>query len=165
MKNFLSRLSTRKWAFGISIYLAYYLSFMMVIYQREIAEISQKSLKHLGSDISSSLGFFEVLKSAGFSYWPSWGVLTVGVPYLIIAVYFMDFKNEPNAGWRRIYISTQIVIPILYALFVGFILYTPDGFSIIINGFIHDVGISEASVLILIKLLIWIKDGFSAEST
>jgi len=168
MKDFFSRLSARHWLFAISVYIALYFERMFESYFDEKAKISLKSLEHFGFDISSNLGFFEVLKSANWSYWPSWGVLTVGVPYLICAVYFMDFKNEANAGWRRVYLSAQILVPLSYTLFVNFVVYSPFSSSslvysylTIIGGMITDLGRAELVVLILIKFLIWIREGFA----
>jgi len=163
MKSFLSKLSPRKWQFAISIYAVGYVAAMIGTYQLEVERISKISFENLGGNITPNLSFFDVLKSADWHYLPRWGLLAVGGTYLLIAVYFFDFKNEMHSGWRRVYISAQIIIPTLMALFLVFTTNYDSNFweiGIFLVGF----GWTEVVVLILIKFHIWIKEGFAKQA-
>lgn len=165
MKNFLSRLSTKKWLFAISIYIVFYSLFMLAAYNSEVEAIRKQSLNHFGGDITANLGFFEVLKSHGFDYWKATYIFffMVFIPYLLTAAYFFDFKNETHTGWRRVYLSAQILIPALFSICLD--ISTLHMMSIdFVNFFILFFGISEVVILILIKCFIWVREGFSAQA-
>lgn len=160
MGNFLNKLSVGKWLFAISVFVVIYWFSMWNTYSHEADAIRKKSLEHFGGDIMPNLGFFEILKSAHFDFF---GILLLSfflvfIPYLLIAAYFFDYKNEVHAGWRRVYVSAQILIPVLFAIFMNEV---SDGF---ITLFIIFFGVAEISVLILIKFFIWIREGFAAKA-
>ena len=172
MNDILDRITKKRWVFAILAYAFNYLTVKLATYGRELDSIAYRSKRLLGADITHNLGFFEVLESAKWNFLPGWGLLTVGGTYLIIAMYFMDFKNEKNIGWKRIYLSAQILIPTFFALYIDFVAMappsgTPDeaglhGLIANINIFFVYFGFAEAPVLIVIKTLTWIREGFSS---
>lgn len=157
MKNLLSRLSTRKWLFAVSMYFIMYCSEVWQIYGHEVEAIKQKSLQHFGVDIAPNLGFFEILKSADFHFFKMllFMFILVFIPSLLIALMFFDYKNEAHAGWQRVFISAQLVIPLI--ALINFLMFGSFG------DFLTFVWL-EFIVLVLIKLFIWVRDGFTQAS-
>lgn len=145
--------------FATLMYLGFYLLSMWGCYSKEAEAIGQKSVQHFSGDISSNMGFFEILKSANFNLFGMFfsEFIVIFIPYLLIATYFFDYKNEIHAGWMRIFISVQLLIPLI-ALFYFELPFT---FYSGIADFIFIIGIAEIVVLILIKIFIWIRDGFA----
>ena len=164
MKNFLSRMSNNKWLFIIAIYVDNYSLMVMGAYSDEVKKIRYKSLEHFGGDISGNLGLLEVLKSAGFNYW---GVAyelfyKIFIPYLLIAAYFDDYKNEAHDGWRRVYFTAQTLVPSLIILFFMFFQARWDYFTraegIVFFGWV------EIVVLMLVKFTMWKRKGIAQQA-
>lgn len=145
------------------MYVVSYSLGMLAAYSDEAEAIRKKSQEHLGVDISAGLGFFEVLKSAHYELWTAaWAVfILVFIPYLLIAAYFFDYQKEAHSGWRRVYISAQLLIPALFTLYAA--LATNIG-SLYVSPSILFFTIAEIVVLILIKIFIWIREGFAAKA-
>lgn len=118
MKSFFKKISSSKLLFATFIYAIVYLTDTIGIYSTEIERISQKSIKNFGVDVAKNMNFFDVLKSANFHYIENtlFHFFIIFIPFLIISMYFFDYKTETNAGWKRIYISSQILIPTLLSL-------------------------------------------------
>jgi len=156
MKSFLGKLSTRKWMFAFAIYIAMYLADLLGGYFQEAEQARQ-----YGGDFGGGFGYWDIYREYYQTFIP-WLLLSAFIPWLILSAYFFDFKNEMHSGWRRVYISAQIIIPTLMALFFVF---TTDYDSIFwkIDIFLVSFGWTEVVVLILIKLHIWIKEGFAAK--
>ncbi|GAB2905697.1 hypothetical protein GCM10027046_39410 [Uliginosibacterium flavum] len=154
MKNYFKKITAKNWIFATSIYLATSLLSIFHAYSREITSIRNKSTGYLGGDVTSNLDFFDVMKSADYSIFAMFflGLFMIFIPYLIISAWFFDFKTETHAGWARVFISMQVLIPLI-ALFYGTFHDVSD--------FIFVLGLAEFAALILIKLFVWIRDGFS----
>lgn len=164
MKNFLSRLTKRKRIFALSIAVASYLLMMWIAVSSNENSAIACNFHYSFSDkqdysIFDRVELFRVLNCAGFPYISMLFAtfLVVFVPYLFVGIYFFDYRNEPNEGWKRVYLTAQILIPIF--LIIGF--YENAPIPTVLNSFIVTFGIGEIAALILIKSFLWFKDGFS----
>lgn len=165
MKSFFKKISSSKLLFATFIYAIVYLTDTIGIYSTEIERISQKSIKNFGVDVAKNMNFFDVLKSANFHYIENtlFHFFIIFIPFLIISMYFFDYKTETNAGWKRIYISSQILIPTLLSLYIAIshMHELKNGFIIF---FIMFFGAIEIAVLTLIKTITWIREGFGEKA-
>ncbi|OGT18290.1 MAG: hypothetical protein A3J49_03755 [Gallionellales bacterium RIFCSPHIGHO2_02_FULL_57_16] len=163
MKNFLSRLSPKKWLLAISVYVFSFLFMMFMEYRSELNQIRSKSQEHFGGDITANLGFIEVLKSSDFDpLGVAWRLLFyVLIPCLIIAAYFFDYKNEAHAGLKRVYISVQFIIPGFIALYLIRHQINDTRWVETMFAYIWLFGMGEAAVLILLQILKWVREGFA----
>ncbi|MEI7843701.1 MAG: hypothetical protein WCI39_11810 [Gallionellaceae bacterium] len=168
MQNFFSKLSFEKWSFAISMHVLFFLIDMGQHYFYEIAVIKQKSMNSFGGDITPNLGLFEVLKSADFSFMPGWHLLTIFVPFLIMAAYFFDYKNEPHAGWRRVFLSVQVIVPTFVAITGAAIDITFNDYFSNSTAFVMDAirffGRAGAVVVLIILFSKWVRAGFAAKT-
>lgn len=168
MDKFLSKLTKKNWIFACSIAAVSYLLLVGSVYieahgsSRAIAYAFHHSFRDNNSDYSffDMLPLFRDINSFGFD-WLKMIFITfifVAIPYLLISIYFFDYRNESNEGWKRVYLTVQILIPvfIIILLFDGRV-----NFLSILNWLIIPLGISEIGVLALIKSFSWFKAGFT----
>jgi hypothetical protein len=161
MNNFFKKISKAKLLFATFIYATIYLTDIIAAYNAEIDRIRHKSIKSFGIDISNSIDFFDALKSANFHYTGEAMLLffMIFIPFLLFSIYFFDYKTETNTGWKRIYISSQILIPTLLSLYLA-ISHMHEMQNGFIFFFVMFFGAIEIVVLISIKTLTWIREGF-----
>lgn len=162
MKNFLSRLTKRKRMFALSVAVASYVLMMWLSYSSENSIAC--NFHYSFSDkqeysVFDRVEVFRVLNCAGFPYFKMLFAtfLVVFVPYLFVGLYFFDYRNECNEGWKRLYLTTQILIPI----FLIIVFYESAPIPTILNSFIITFGVGEIVALILIKSFLWFKEGFT----
>lgn len=171
VKNLFNRLTKQNFILAISVFVFHYLLRLYESYEFELFQISQKSLQTFGGDISVNLGFSEVMKSGDFNFFTTYREISIIFSYLIIAVYFNDYKKLSHIGWQRIHLSIQIIIPLVLALYFTLSdIYDPTQARYLNNTrafilhFIVVLGWIEVVVLLLGQLVIWIREGFSAKT-
>lgn len=96
---------------------------MIYIYDSEVKRIGLSSLNYLGVNISSQLGFFEVLKSANFnsySHFVKFPFLTIWLPTLAV-IWSVKFciLEEKHLGWKRVLIVLLVAFTIFTLIFIG----------------------------------------------
>ena len=170
MKNFFMKTNNKRWIFSISIAFVSYLLTVRTVYLD--AHGGGKSIAYnfnrAFSEDQSKFSFFDkwdlfsTLNAVDFSYFGNLlvSLISVAIPYLVISKYFFDYRNEPNEGWKRVFLTLQVVIPLFFCIL------SYDGmnsFSLMLNGLILTFGISELGILAIIKAFSWFKDGFSSK--
>lgn len=165
MKNILNRLTARKWLFALAMYVVLILFDMIGTYFTEVDKLSY---------FGTSPNFGATMELFEFNYWYAALIdfLRAFIPYLLISVFFFDYQNEVNAGWRRSYLFAQILIPTLIALYIAYFIInnplvrSPSGtFFSQLPSFIFYFALAEIVVLILIKCLTWVREGFAEPSS
>jgi hypothetical protein len=85
-----------------------------------------------------------------------------------MAAYFFDYKNEPHAGWRRIWLSVQVIVPTLVAIIGATIDITFNDYFSNPTAFVMDAiiffGRAGAVVVLIILFAKWVRAGFAAKT-